>query len=440
MAEIVIPYRPRYPQDEIHRALESYRFVVLVAHRRLGKTVCVINHLIKQALLCTKERGIFGYVAPFRNQAKSIAWLYLKHFTAPLPGREINEVDLCITVPNAAGSTSQIRIFGADNANSLRGLYFDGVCLDEVAQMDPEVWGEIIRPALADRMGFAVFIGTPKGMNLFHELYTHAQKAMLEEGSDWYAALYKADQTGAIKPEELEALRGEISDEAFRQEFLCDFAAALPGAYYGKHMEAARNEERIIRVHYDPSLPVITAWDLGMDDATSIWFVQQVRSEVRVIDYYEGSGVGLEHYAKVLSEKPYAYADHLFPHDVKVRELGSGKSRIETLRDLGIKAKPVASIPVEDGINAVRMLLPRCYFDAGNCKRGVDALTQYQTEWNEKLQTFGKAPRHDWTSHAADAFRTLAVGLRKVEIVWAGREHTRPMPDYADTNHDLFAW
>ena len=439
MAEIVIPYKPRYPQDEIHKALESRRFVVLVAHRRLGKTVCVINHLIKQALLCGKERGIFGYVAPFRNQAKSIAWLYLKHFTAPLPGREINEVDLCITVPNAAGSTSQIRIFGADNANSLRGLYFDGVCLDEVAQMDPEVWGEIIRPALADRMGFAVFIGTPKGMNLFHELYTHASTAMLEEGSDWCAALYKADETGVISPAELEALRKEISDEAFRQEFLCDFAAALPGAYYGRHMEAARNEGRIARYHHEPSLPVVTAWDLGVGDATSIWFAQQCRNEVRIIDYYEGSGVGLEHYVKVLREKPYAYGDHLFPHDIKVRELGSGKSRIETLQGFGVTAKVVAQIPVDDGINAVRLLLPRCYFDADNCKRGVDALTQYQTEWNEKLHTFGKAPRHDWTSHAADAFRTLAVGIRKIEVIFGDRPH-RPVSDFAQTDFDVFAW
>lgn len=440
MAEIVIPYRPRYPQDEIHQALESRRFVVLVAHRRLGKTVCVINHLIKQALLCDRERGIFAYVAPFRNQAKSIAWAYLKHFTGPLPGRKIDEVDLCVTLPNAAGSVSQVRIFGADNANALRGLYFDGVCLDEVAQMDPQVWGEIVRPALADRMGFAVFIGTPHGTNLFYDLYTHAKAAMLEDGSDWHAALYTADKTGVIAPAELEALKSEMSDEAFRQELLCDFTAALPGAYYGRQMEAARNEERIIRVHYDPSLPVITAWDLGVDDATSIWFAQQVRSEVRIIDYYEGSGVGLEHYVKVLKEKPYAYSEHLFPHDIKVRELGSGKSRVETLRDLGVTAKVVANIPIEDGINAVRMLLPRCYFDADKCKRGVDALTQYQTEWNEKLQTFGKAPRHDWTSHAADAFRTLAMGLRKVEIVWAGREHTRPLPGYADTDHDIFAW
>lgn len=435
MAEIVIPYKPRHPQGEIHDVLERYRFVVLVAHRRLGKTVCVVNHLIKKALLCTKERGMYAYVAPYRNQAKNIAWAYLKHFTAPLPGRAVNESELSITLPGGA----QVRIFGADNPDALRGLYFDGVALDEVAQMDPQVWGEIIRPALADRMGFAVFIGTPKGTNLFYQLYTHASAAMLEPGSDWFAALYRVDETGVIPEAELAALKSEMSDEAFRQEFLCDFSAAIPGAYYGRHMEAARNESRITGVLHEPSLPVITAWDLGMRDSTAIWFAQQVRNEVRLIDYYEASGVGLEHYAKVLQDKPYVYGDHLLPHDVKVTELGSGKSRLETLQALGVKVKPVANIPVEDGIDAVRRLLPRCWFDAQRCARGIDALTQYQTEWDDKLHIFKAGPRHDWTSHAADAFRYLAVGLRKVEFLRPGETHL-PRSQYADTNFDVFAW
>ena len=434
MAEIVIPYRPRYPQCEIHDALERYRFVVLVAHRRLGKTVCVINHLIKQALLCTKERGIFVYVAPYRNQAKNIAWAYLKHYTDPLPGRVINESDLSVTLPGGA----QVRIFGADNPDALRGLYFDGVVLDEVAQMDPQVWGEIIRPALADRQGFAVFVGTPKGTNLFYRLYTHACAAMLESVSGWYAALYRVDETGVIPEAELNALKSEMSEEAFRQEFLCDFAAALPGAYYGRHMEAARNEGRITTVLHEPSLPVITVWDLGIGDSTAIWFAQQLRNEVRLIDYYEASGVGLEHYAKVLKDKPYTYDRHLFPHDVRVAELGSGKTRLETLRGLGISGKDVANIPVDDGINAVRMLLPRCWFDAQKCARGIDALVQYQTEWDDKLHIFKAKPRHDWTSHAADAFRYLAVGLRRVEFITPDRPHM-PATGVADTHYNIWA-
>ena len=199
MAAIIIPYKPRYPQDLIHADMEAHRFVVLVAHRRMGKTVMVINHLIKQALLCKREQGVFAYVAPFRNQAKNIAWNYLKKFTLPVPGCQINEGDLSVGLPSGA----RVRLFGADNADALRGLYFDGVVLDEVAQMQPFVWEEVIRPAIADRQGFAVFIGTPKGINLFSELYEQATRNMNEGNKDWFAALYRADETGAIAEAEL---------------------------------------------------------------------------------------------------------------------------------------------------------------------------------------------------------------------------------------------
>ncbi len=222
MSEIVIPYTPRFPQTEIHPILDAHRFVVLVAHRRMGKTVGVINHLIKEALLCQRRDGMFAYTAPFRNQAKAIAWRYLKHYTAAIPGRKVNESDLIVTMPNAA----QVRIFGADNPDALRGLYFDGVVLDEVAQMAMEVWGEIVRPALADRGGFAVFIGTPKGANLFQELYLTALNKMREGDKSWHAALYRADETGVLSADELAAIRSEISENAWRQEFLCDFTAA----------------------------------------------------------------------------------------------------------------------------------------------------------------------------------------------------------------------
>lgn len=222
MATVIIPYKPRYPQNVIHKAMQSHRFVVLVAHRRMGKTVMVINHLIKQALLCKREHGVFAYVAPFRNQAKNIAWQYLKKFTAPLPDCKVNESELTITLPGGA----KVRLFGADNADALRGLYFDGVVLDEVAQMHPFVWEEVIRPAIADRQGFAVFIGTPKGINLFSELYEQARRNMNEGSKDWFAALYRADETGAIAEAELAALRAEMSANSYRQEFLCDFSVA----------------------------------------------------------------------------------------------------------------------------------------------------------------------------------------------------------------------
>lgn len=216
---VSIPYSPRSVQREIHSKLDLYRFAVLVAHRRMGKTVLAVNQTIKRAFKDAKERGIYGYVAPFRNQAKNIAWAYLKHYTAGVPSRHVNEQELIITLPNGA----KIRIFGADNPDALRGLYFDGVVLDEVAQMKREVWEEIIRPALSDRKGWAVFIGTPKGVNLFHELYTKAQK---DSAGEWTALLYRVSDTDSLDPEEVERVRREMSGNAFRQEYLCDFAAS----------------------------------------------------------------------------------------------------------------------------------------------------------------------------------------------------------------------
>lgn len=222
MQEVVIPYAPRYPQDEIHQALETHRFAVLVAHRRMGKTVLSVNHLIKRAIVDAKERGFYAYIAPFRNQAEQIAWGYLKHYTAPIPMCKVNEQKLSITLPNGV----TIRIYGADNPDALRGAYFDGVVLDEVAQMKPEVWGEILRPALADRKGWAVFIGTPKGINLFSQMYDKALERMAAGDPEWIAMLYSVDRTHVIPDNELQALKLEMSENEFRQEFMCDFNAA----------------------------------------------------------------------------------------------------------------------------------------------------------------------------------------------------------------------
>ena len=227
--KVTIPYTPRYPQGDIHKELESHRFAVLVAHRRMGKTVLAVNHLIKRALTDGKERGFYAYVAPFRTQAEQIAWGYLQHFTEPIPFVKKNEQKLMLTLPNGAS----IRIFGADNPDSLRGLYFDGVILDEVAQMRTEVWGEIIRPALADRKGWAVFIGTPKGVNIFSQTYDQALKLQSEGNPDWAAMLYSVYDTKAIDDKELESLKQEMSDSEFRQEFLCDFNAAADDALIG---------------------------------------------------------------------------------------------------------------------------------------------------------------------------------------------------------------
>ena len=220
MKRIVIPYKPRYP--EAHMAISKARFTVLVAHRRFGKTVLSVNHLLRAALTSRMERPSFAYIAPFRNQAKAVAWDYLKHYSSVVEDRTVNESELSIEFGNGA----RIRIFGADNPDALRGLYFDGVVLDEVAQMRHEVWDEIVQPELADRQGWALFIGTPKGTNLFSEIYERARTRQQQGDTAWCALCYRVDETNAIPAAEVERLRSELSESAWRQEFLCDFTAS----------------------------------------------------------------------------------------------------------------------------------------------------------------------------------------------------------------------
>lgn len=221
--KITIPYKPRYP--EVHERLDGARFATLVAHRRFGKTVLAINHLIRRAIMCRLPRGHFGYVAPLLHQARTVCWDYLLHFTAKIPGRVISRRDLSVRIPSAGGG-ALVRLFGASNPDALRGVYFDGVIMDEVAQMKPEVWEEIIMPALADRKGFAVFIGTPKGINLFSRMYFHAVQEEAAGNREWAAFRYPASETKALSAEDLERLRRELSENKYRQEMECDFTAS----------------------------------------------------------------------------------------------------------------------------------------------------------------------------------------------------------------------
>ena len=202
----------------MHAGLESHRWSVVVAHRRFGKTVCLLNHMLKDALISRKQRPFYAYLAPFYSQAKTIAWAYLKHYTSVVPGVKVNESELWVEFPH---NGSRVRLFGADNPDALRGLYFDGVVLDEFGDMRPECYDAVIRPALSDRRGWAVFCGTPKGHNRFHELYLQA----LSE-TDWFAAMYRADETGVIDADELASAKKQMSENLFRQEYLCDFDAS----------------------------------------------------------------------------------------------------------------------------------------------------------------------------------------------------------------------
>lgn len=403
--ELVVDYAPRRQFDAFHD--RSERFACIVTHRRAGKTVACVNELQRAAISSEKVRPRFAYLSPFLKQSKTVAWDYLRAGMAPLREYDATVHESELRVDYSGGG--QVRLYGADNPDALRGIYLDGVVLDEYVDMDPRVWSEIIRPALADRAGWAVFIGTPKGRNAFFELWRRAQS-----DKDWFTLMLRASDTGLIAERELELARRELSEKQYAQEFECSFEAAVVGAYYGKLMARAEAERRIAPVPYDPAAPVWTSWDLGIRDATAIWFAQVIGREIRIIDYYESSGVDLGHYARELTAKPYLYAGHIVPHDAQAKELGTGKSRLEVLESLGLKHLTVAPMHrLEDGINAVRVFLPKCWFDAAKCARGIDALKLYRAEYDDKLEALRAHPVHDWTSHAADAFRYLALTLER---------------------------
>jgi len=386
------------------------RFACLVAHRRCGKTVAAINDLIRDALTINRKDVRVAYIAPYYSQAKAIAWDYVLQFTAPIPGIVVNVAELRVDFPNGA----RIRLFGADNYNAMRGLYFDAVVLDEPADFPVNAWPTVIRPALSDRKGRATFIGTPKGKNEFWETYDKAKN-----DPNWYVAMHKASETGILPQDELDEALKIMGEDRYEQEFECSFEAAIAGAYYGHEMKAVTEEGRLGVVPYNRSLGVVTAWDLGVGDSTAIWFAQYQGPNVHLIDYYECSGVGLDHYASVLQEKDYVYDQHILPHDVQVKELGTGKSRLETLDNLGIRNVTIApQLRVDDGIQAVRSLLGTCWFDEEKCARGIEALRQYQRDFDEKGKTWRGRPKHDWTSHGADAMRYLAVGYRPMSTNW----------------------
>jgi hypothetical protein len=364
--------------------------------------VALINECIKGALTCSLPRPRFSYVAPFLNQSKAIAWDYLKHYGLVIPGATPNEAELRIDFPNGG----RVRLFGADNPQALRGLYHDGVILDEFGDMDPAVWTEVVRPALSDRRGWAAFAGTPRGKNEFYNLRNRG----LRGDAEWWTTILKASETGLLSAEDLADARASMDESAYAREYECDFEASIEGAYYVKEMGKAEADKRICRVPIEPTVKVDTWWDLGIDDATAIWFVQDCGQERHIIDYLEVSGEGLPSIAKRLDAKDYRYGRHILPHDAEARELGTGKSRIETLKALGLlNIEVIPQQEVADGINAVRLMMSKCWFDAERCERGIEALKQYRREWDGKRQVWRERPLHDWASHAADAFRYGAL-------------------------------
>ena len=409
MGEVIeIPYKPREHQLKVHELLDGKRFAVVVAHRRFGKTVAALNHLIREAVLNEKETPRYAYIAPTYGQAKRVAWDYLVKYTTPLGGtNNISELRVDFW-------GRRIQLYGSDNPDSLRGQFFDGVIIDEVGDQNPKIWTDIVRPALTDRKGWCLFIGTPKGHNHFKELRDRAEK---EEG--WGLLEFKASETGVVDDVELKQAKNEMGEDKYRQEFECSFDAAVEGSYYGQMLNELEDKKHMQEIPREELSRTFTAWDLGMGDSTSIWVAQLVGSEVRLLDYYENHGVGLDHYVKWIKDNDYSKAEHILPHDVRVRELGTGKSRLEMLEDSGLEVKIAPRMGLDDGIQAVRRLLPRCWFNVPKVQNGLNCLRNYRRDYDEKRKIFFERPLHDWSSHGSDSFRYLALGLDEGHSTWS---------------------
>ena len=367
----------------------------------------MINHMLRSALMNPLPNSRYAFLSPTFKQGKATAWDYIKTYAGKIPGTKFNESELRCDLPNGA----RITILGAENDQALRGIFLDGCVFDETQSIKPTIFPEIIRPALADRKGWCVFIGTPKGRNYFYELYEQAR-----ENKDWFSCVFKASDTKILDDEELKAAQEVMSKDLYEQEFECSFQAAITGSYYGHIIESLAKEGRVGDVPYDDNLDVETWWDLGLNDSTSIWFAQRYKGEIRLIDYYENSGFGLDHYIDIIDQKGYDYSKHIAPHDIKVRELGNmGKSRLESALELGIAFEVAPKVSIEDGIEAVRKELTNCWFDKNKCKTAIEYLKAYQKRWDDKNQCFRNKPLHNFASHCADSFRTGIVG-QGVEI------------------------
>ena len=427
--EIQVPdnWRPRDYQLDLWKYLENGgKRAVAVWHRRAGKDLLSVNWCVTAAL---KRKGLYWHLLPTYNQGRKIVWdgmtrdgrSFLEHFPKEL-WANVNNTDMRLELKN--GSIYQV--VGTDNVDRLVGSNPVGVVFSEYSLQDPRAW-DLVRPILAENGGWAVFIYTARGRNHGYDLFNMANR-----NERWFCQRLSIDDTSVLTQEAIEEEReAGMPEELIQQEFYCSFDAPLVGSYYGSLMAKALAEERIKNVPYEPRLEVHTSWDLGMGDSTAIIWFQQFGNEYRIIDYYENQGEGIPHYVKIVREKDYIYGRHIAPHDIRVREMGTGKSRYEVARDLGIRFDVCPNIQVDDGIEAVRSIIPRCYFDEKKCSILVEALRQYRKDYDEKNKVYKNRPLHDWSSHGADAFRYLALGTRDIN------KNRQNLPSFADSNYNV---
>lgn len=414
-----LPFAPRAWQRPV--LSDSAARIVAVVHRRAGKSDVFLWRLIRKAAttqrlhLSPERRNLLNapprvvHVLPLRVQwARTGLWDRVERAASSVPGAEVNKGEMLVRFPG--GRVYQAG--GMDNPDSWRGGYADEVVEDEADDVIAGGLDMVIEPMLADYGGTRIYAGTPKGNGRLATLYDRAGH---EPG--WSRYLLRYQDTGVMSDEAISRLRTQLTADEFAQEMECSFAAPNSGAFYARHLDDAEREGRIRAVPWEPRLPVVTAWDLGMDDATAIWFLQILpgSGEVRALRYLEASGEDLGYYARELAGTGYVFGRHHLPHDVAVRELGTGRSRKEMLEGLGVRPISVGrALPVADGINATRMLLPRMWWDAEGTAVGRKRLRAYRREWNVEREVWSAKPVHDGASHGADALREFAVNFSEV--------------------------
>ena len=401
-------YTPRACFLRLHNRAE--RWAVVVAHRRAGKTVAMCADLVVGALECPLPRPQFAYLAPFREQAKKVAWTYLKELTKDYWTKEPNESELKITMSSHTGQEVTIYVAGADNPDALRGLYFDGVVIDEFGDMRPTAWYSVLRPALSDRQGWAIFAGTPRGKNAFWNM---REEARLNPNTYLLLEL-PASKTGILPEEELRDARAQMTPETYETEYEISFDAAVPGAYWARDIARAYEENRIAKFELDKEFPVHMVADLGYTDSCAWWGWQETPDGIRVVEFYERDNEPIAHYIDWLKKRPYKVGQVHLPHDARAKSLQTGKSIMEQFLKAGITPRLVPEMSLQDGIEAARQVLPNCWFDEGKTYEGIEHLRAYMREWDERTQTFRNRPKHDQHSHASDAFRYLALCAKQI--------------------------
>lgn len=411
--QINLPYKfePRWYQLPILEAFDKgIRRILQLWHRRSGKDKLDLNIVIREM---AEIVGMYYYFYPTYAQGKKALWdgigkdglRYIEHFPKELVEGKPNDTEMKVRFKNG----SLFQVIGTDDIDKIVGTNPRGCVFSEYSLQNPKAW-DYIRPILAENGGWAIFNYTPRGKNHGFDLYE-----MAVSNPKWFVSKLTIEDTKVLSTEDIEEERKSgMTEDLIQQEYYVSFTAAVQGAYYWKQYDEAERKGRFGNVPYDPSVPVFTVWDLGVSDAMAIGFYQLVGQEVHKIDYYEASNEGLPHFVKVLQDRDYVYAKHFAPHDIKARELTTGKTRLETAKALGITFEVVPQIGVQNGIDAARLLFSRLWVDKEKCKEWLKLIPQYTKEYDEENKIFKDTPHHDWTSHGADEFRYAGVIIDKM--------------------------